>query len=131
MPTPSKVTPAKQYLPRVRPRAYQLETKRPRLDSRAVETHTIVVLEGDETGQELLEETLRVLAADVVGLRLELPRYDLSLENRRATQNEVVHEAAGAIREHGLGLKAATVTPEGKDDVQARTASCGRTSEAT
>jgi isocitrate/isopropylmalate dehydrogenase len=78
---------------------------------------TIVVLEGDETGQELLEEALRVLAPDVVGLELELPRYDLSLENRRSTENEVVHEAARAVREHGLGLKAATITPEGKDDV--------------
>ena len=78
---------------------------------------TIVVLEGDETGQELLEEAIRVLGADVVGLELELPRYDLSLENRRATRNEVVHEAAQAVREHGLGLKAATITPEGKDDV--------------
>src|SRR4029450_12106781 len=78
---------------------------------------TIAVLEGDETGQELLEEALRLLAPDVVGLELELPRFDLSLENRRATANEVVHEAARAVREHGLGLKAATVTPEGKDDV--------------
>jgi isocitrate dehydrogenase (NAD+) len=78
---------------------------------------TIAVLEGDETGQELLEEAIRVLEADVVGLELELPRYDLSLENRRATKNEVVHEAAQAIREQGLGLKAATITPEGKDDV--------------
>jgi isocitrate dehydrogenase (NAD+) len=78
---------------------------------------TVVVLEGDETGQELLEEALRVLASEVVGLELALPRFDLSLENRRATQNAVVHEAAQAVREHGLGLKAATVTPEGKDDV--------------
>jgi len=76
-----------------------------------------VVLEGDETGQELLEEALRVIASDVVGFELELPRFDLSLENRRTTKNAVVHEAAAAIRESGLGLKAATVTPEGKDDV--------------
>jgi isocitrate dehydrogenase (NAD+) len=82
-----------------------------------VESRTIVVLEGDETGQELLEEALRVLAADVVGFELELPRYDLSLEQRRATANEIVHQAARAVREHGLGLKAATITPEGKDDV--------------
>jgi isocitrate dehydrogenase (NAD+) len=81
------------------------------------DARTIVVLEGDETGQELLEESLRVLAADVVGFELELPRYDLSLENRRATENDVVHEAARAVRENGLGIKAATVTPEGKDDV--------------
>src|SRR5579863_5227153 len=78
---------------------------------------TIVVLEGDETGQELLEESLRVLAPDVTGLEIALPRFDLSLESRRSSANGVVHEAAAAIREHGLGLKAATVTPEGRDDV--------------
>jgi isocitrate/isopropylmalate dehydrogenase len=75
------------------------------------------MLEGDETGQELLEEAVRVLASDVVGLALELPRFDLSLESRRATKNQVVYEAAAAVREAGLGLKAATITPEGKDDV--------------
>ncbi len=73
---------------------------------------TIVVLEGDQTGQELLEEALRVLAPDVIGLELEFVRFDLSLESRRETQNAVVYEAAAAIREHGLGLKAATITPE-------------------
>jgi isocitrate/isopropylmalate dehydrogenase len=78
---------------------------------------TIVVLDGDETGQELLEEALRVLAPDVIDLQVELPSYDLSLESRRATDNAVVHEAAAAVREAGLGLKAATVTPEGADDV--------------
>src|ERR671922_1554218 len=82
-----------------------------------METSTIVVLEGDDTGQELLEEALRVLAPEVIGLELEFPRYDLSLENRRATENRVVYEAAAAIREHGLGLKAATITPEGRGDV--------------
>jgi len=78
---------------------------------------TIVVLEGDETGQELLEEALRVLDPEVTGLDVTFDRHDLSLENRRATENKVVLEAAAAIREHGLGLKAATVTPEGVDDV--------------
>jgi isocitrate dehydrogenase (NAD+) len=82
-----------------------------------VDVKTIVVLEGDETGQELLEESLRVLAPDVIGLELAFRRFDLSLESRRATKNAVVHEAARAVREHGLGLKAATVTPEGRDDV--------------
>jgi isocitrate dehydrogenase (NAD+) len=82
-----------------------------------MKSDTIVVLEGDETGQELLEEALRVLEPGVIGLELDLPRYDLSLESRRRTDNGVVHEAAGAIKEHGLGLKAATVTPEGKGDV--------------
>ena len=84
---------------------------------RGVTNKTIVVLEGDETGQELLEEALRVLAPDVTGLELDFPRFDLSLESRRATRNGVVHEAAAAIREHGLGLKAATVTPEDRGDI--------------
>ena len=80
-------------------------------------TITVVVLEGDETGQELLEQSLRVLNAELLGLELELVRFDLSLAHRRETANAVVTEAARAMREAGLGLKAATVTPEGADDV--------------
>src|SRR5438552_3063568 len=82
-----------------------------------MDPRTIVVLEGDETGQELLDEALRVLQQDVIGFELSFPRFDLSLEHRRQTSNAVVHEAAAAIRERGLGLKAATVTPEGRGDV--------------
>ena len=78
---------------------------------------TLVVLEGDQTGQELLEEALRVLERGVIDLELAFERYDLSLENRRATQNGVVGDAAGALRRHRLGLKAATITPADKDDV--------------
>jgi isocitrate/isopropylmalate dehydrogenase len=78
---------------------------------------TIVVLEGDETGQELLEQSLKVLDGDLLGLELELGRFDLSLERRRATSNGIVDEAAVAMREAGLGLKAATITPEGAGDV--------------
>jgi isocitrate dehydrogenase (NAD+) len=81
------------------------------------DTLRIVVLEGDETGQELLEQALRVLEPDVVGMELELVSFDLSLDNRRATDNGVVAEAAQAMREAGFGVKAATITPEGRDDV--------------
>jgi isocitrate dehydrogenase (NAD+) len=77
----------------------------------------IVVLEGDQTGQELLEQALRVLEPDVIGMDLELELYDLSLEHRRRTSNAVVEDAAAAMKEAGFGIKAATVTPEGKDDV--------------
>lgn len=78
---------------------------------------TIVVLEGDQTGQELLEEALRVLDPGVTGVELTFQRFDLSLENRRATKNKVVEEAAAAMVACGLGLKAATITPETKGDV--------------
>jgi len=80
-------------------------------------TDRIVVLEGDETGQELLLEALRVLEPDVIGLELQIERYDLSLQTRRLTNNGIVHEAAGAMKRAGLGLKAATITPETKGDV--------------
>jgi isocitrate dehydrogenase (NAD+) len=77
----------------------------------------IVVLEGDQTGQELLEQSVRLLDSALLDLDLELQRFDLSLSNRRETSNEVVTDAARAMREAGLGLKAATITPEGADDV--------------
>jgi isocitrate dehydrogenase (NAD+) len=82
-----------------------------------VEPQTIVVLEGDQTGQELLEEALRVLAPDVIEIPFQFPRFDLSLDSRRKTANQVVYEGAAAIREAGFGLKAATITPEGVEDV--------------
>src|ERR671935_1192886 len=77
----------------------------------------IIVLEGDETGQELLTQAIRVLDPDVTQVDIELEHYDLSLENRRNTNNDVVHAAARAMKEAGFGIKAATITPEGKDDV--------------
>jgi isocitrate dehydrogenase (NAD+) len=77
----------------------------------------IIVLDGDETGQELLEQAIRVLDPSVTQVPVELEHYDLSLENRRKTNNEVVTEAAGAMRDARFGLKAATITPEGADDV--------------
>src|SRR3984885_13011457 len=77
----------------------------------------LVILEGDQTGQELLEQSVRLLDPTLLGVDLELQRVDLSLSYRRATGNEVVTEAAQAMLEAGLGLKAATITPEGADDV--------------
>jgi len=77
----------------------------------------IIVLEGDETGQELLEQALRLLDPAVTRVDAELEHHDLSLESRRRTSNEVVIAAGRAIRESGFGIKAATITPEGADDV--------------
>jgi isocitrate/isopropylmalate dehydrogenase len=78
---------------------------------------SIVVLDGDQTGQELLLQALRVLDPEVLGLDLELQRFDLSLQARRASDNGVVRDAAAAMRECGFGIKAATITPEGAGDV--------------
>jgi isocitrate dehydrogenase (NAD+) len=78
---------------------------------------TIVILEGDQTGQELLEEALRVLDPSVIRVPLNTDRFDLSLENRRASNNAVIHQAAEATCRTGLGIKAATITPTDPDDV--------------
>src|SRR5258706_11083839 len=80
-------------------------------------SHTIVVLEGDQTGQELLEEALRVLDPGVTSVDLAFQRFDLSLENRRATHNQVVYDAADGMSTVGFGIKAATITPEARGDV--------------
>ena len=78
---------------------------------------TIVVLEGDQTGQELLAQSLRVLDASVIEIPLQFETYDLSLEKRRETNNQIVQDASDAMKRHKLGLKAATITPEAKGDV--------------
>jgi isocitrate dehydrogenase (NAD+) len=83
-----------------------------------VTKRTIVVMKGDQTGQELLDESLRVIDPAVIRVdSIDFEYYDLSLENRRATKNEVVHQAAKRAVETGLGLKAATITPPEKGDV--------------
>lgn len=82
-----------------------------------MEDRTIIVLQGDQTGQELLDEALRVIDPAVTRCPVQLETYDLSLENRRKTKNEVVREAAERIKETGLGIKAATITPPEKGDV--------------
>ncbi len=87
------------------------------MSRRMAQNNSLVVLHGDQTGEELLLQSLRVLDESVTGLELDLRHYDLALGVRRKTGNEVVHEAAGAMREAGFGLKAASITPEGTGDV--------------
>ncbi len=79
--------------------------------------HTIVVMHGDQTGEELLQEALRVLVPEVIGLELDFQHFDISLEKRRASQNEVLKEAAAVMNRTGLGMKAATITPPDANDV--------------
>jgi isocitrate dehydrogenase len=45
-------------------------------------------------------------------LDLDLDYYDLSMENRDATDDQVTIDAAHAIQKHGVGVKCATITPD-------------------
>ena len=78
---------------------------------------TIAVLHGDQTGEELLQEALRLLEPGVLRLEIDRRDFDLSIDRRRATRNQAVMDAADALRELGFGIKAATITPEGAGDV--------------
>ena len=45
-------------------------------------------------------------------LDIDLKYFDLGIENRDATDDRVTIEAANAIKEHGVGVKCATITPD-------------------
>jgi isocitrate dehydrogenase len=45
-------------------------------------------------------------------LDVEIDYYDLSIQNRDATDDKVTIDAAKAIKEHGVGVKCATITPD-------------------
>lgn len=45
-------------------------------------------------------------------LDIDLKYYDLSVENRDATNDQVTIDAANAIKEYGVGVKCATITPD-------------------
>jgi isocitrate dehydrogenase len=45
-------------------------------------------------------------------LDIELDYYDLSIQNRDATDDQVTVDAANAIKRHGVGVKCATITPD-------------------
>lgn len=80
-------------------------------------TPTVIVMHGDQTGEELLQQALRVLDPSQIRFNLNFQHFNLSLENRRATHNQVINDAAAAMRQTGLGIKAATITPGNPEDV--------------
>src|ERR1700709_2091310 len=45
-------------------------------------------------------------------LDVDLHYYDLSVENRDATNDQVTVDSAEAIKRHGVGVKCATITPD-------------------
>jgi isocitrate dehydrogenase len=70
----------------------------------------VVELDGDEMTRiiwSFIKEQLILPYLDV-----DLQYYDLSIENRDATDDRVTVEAANAIKRHGVGVKCATITPD-------------------
>ena len=70
----------------------------------------IVEIDGDEMTRMIwafIKERLILPYLDV-----DLKYYDLSIQNRDATDDQVTIDAANAIKEHGVGVKCATITPD-------------------
>ena len=73
-------------------------------------TNPLVELDGDEMTRiiwRFIKDKLILPYLDI-----ELLHFDLSIENRDATDDQVTIDAANAIKEHGAGAKCATITPD-------------------
>src|SRR5271166_4903462 len=70
----------------------------------------VVEIDGDEMTRiiwQFIKDELILPYLDV-----ELAYYDLSVQNRDATDDQVTIDAANAIKQHGVGVKCATITPD-------------------
>ena len=70
----------------------------------------VVELDGDEMTRIIWQNIKDSLILPFLDIDLEY--YDLSIEHRDATDDQVTIDAANAIREHGVGVKCATITPD-------------------
>ena len=73
-------------------------------------TGTVVELDGDEMTRiiwQFIKDKLIIPYLDV-----NLDYYDLGIEHRDATDDQVTVDAANAIAKHGVGVKCATITPD-------------------
>jgi isocitrate dehydrogenase len=70
----------------------------------------VVELDGDEMTRIIWQWIRERLIQPF--LDVDLIYYDLSIENRDATEDRVTIEAANAIKQHGVGVKCATITPD-------------------
>lgn len=70
----------------------------------------VVDLDGDEMTRIIWQAIKDKLITPYLDLPIEY--YDLSVENRDATEDKVTVDAANAIKKHGVGIKCATITPD-------------------
>jgi isocitrate dehydrogenase len=70
----------------------------------------VVELDGDEMTRIIWDMIKKKLILPY--LDIDLHYYDLSVENRDKTDDKVTVDSANAIKEHGVGVKCATITPD-------------------
>lgn len=70
----------------------------------------VVEIDGDEMTRVIWDVIKNRLILPY--LDIDLKYFDLSIQNRDATDDQVTIDAANAIKEHGVGVKCATITPD-------------------
>ena len=70
----------------------------------------VVELDGDEMTRIIWQAIKDKLIHPYLDIDLEY--YDLRIEHRDATNDQVTIDAANAIKQHGVGVKCATITPD-------------------
>src|SRR5436853_5755890 len=73
-------------------------------------TNPVVELDGDEMTRIIWKQIREQLILPY--LDVELAYYDLSIQHRDGTDDQVTVDAANAIKQHGVGVKCATITPD-------------------
>jgi isocitrate dehydrogenase len=73
-------------------------------------TNPVVELDGDEMTRIIWKQIREQLILPY--LDVDLHYYDLSIQYRDQTDDQVTVDAANAIKEHGVGVKCATITPD-------------------
>src|ERR1700744_778075 len=73
-------------------------------------TGTVVELDGDEMTRIIWQFIKDRLIHPYLDINLEY--YDLGIEHRDATDDQVTVDAANAIKRHGVGVKCATIPPD-------------------
>jgi len=71
---------------------------------------TVVELDGDEMTRIIWDLIKKKLILPYLDVKLEY--YDLGIEKRDETSDQITIDAAEAIRRHGVGVKCATITPD-------------------
>ena len=73
-------------------------------------TNPVVELDGDQMTRIIWQFIKDKLILPYLDVQLEY--YDLSMENRDRTNDQVTIDSANAIKKHGVGVKCATITPD-------------------
>jgi isocitrate dehydrogenase len=73
-------------------------------------TNPVVELDGDEMTRIIWKQIREQLVLPYLDVPLEY--YDLSIQHRDETDDQVTIDAANAIKRHGVGVKCATITPD-------------------